>query len=237
MSASTAKLKNMPGVYMLRNTINGKVYIGQSKDIHKRLRQYRWVAKSTMDYGECKRPITLAIREYGEENFTFSILAAGEIYRDLDKRCQTEAEFIRMYHADDPAYGYNETSGGEPGCFMPRNQALVERLNRAKAVFLYDSVSSGTLLYPTGAKGVGEDYGYGKDVMSHTVQRGSLFDKRYYIIPADTKERHALLEKLRVKKTQNYDQSQKARSHSRNAFERYEKAVKFVDIIAKEFGF
>lgn len=66
--------EKVSGVYKVTNTINGKSYIGKSKDIRQ-----RWIKHSYVN--ETKRRINLltrAIRKYGVENFTFEILAEAE---------------------------------------------------------------------------------------------------------------------------------------------------------------
>lgn len=60
---------SMKAIYKWTNTINGKVYIGKSVDIAKRLREYRYeVNKGTT------RPIISAIRKYGFSKFEFEII-------------------------------------------------------------------------------------------------------------------------------------------------------------------
>lgn len=230
----------IPGVYMIRNKITGKIYIGQSNDIPKRWKHYAWAATSSKDYVETTRPLVVDMRNIGMDNFEFSILDSSDAMADRDTRLAREAMLIEYYHATDPDVGYNLSEGYESIRYGSdvREQRFLERIKRAYPVFLHDTVTGNTLLYYTGAKGVGEDFGYGKDVMSHTVSRGSLFNDRYYIIPARYDDRHKVLEKLRVKKTENTDQLLRAQSHSRNAFNKYAVAVAYIDLIAEEwYGF
>lgn len=229
-----SKIK-LPGVYMLRNKLNGKVYIGESSDISNRFKRYRWAVNSTAAYAEVSRPITIAMRQDGIDNFEFKILKAGPEYKDKYLRLQTEIEYIYEYKSYDNRFGYNETKGGESGPIASRTQTTKERTKRSKAVFLYDTKNQSALLYFSGAKGVGDDLGYSKDVMSHTLHRGSLLADRYYIIPANYKDRHKLLEKLRIKKTQNENQPLRAQSHSANAFRKYELIVTYIDLISYEY--
>jgi GIY-YIG catalytic domain protein len=229
-----ARIK-LPGVYMIRNKLNNKVYIGESTDIPNRFKRYRWAVNSSANYAEVTRPITMAMRQDGIENFEFRILKSGPEYKDRYLRLQTEIEYIYEYQSYDGRFGYNETKGGESGPITSRTQSTKERTKRSKAVFLYDTETQNTQLYFSGAKGVGVDLGFGKDVMSHTVKRGSLLLDRYYVIPVSYTERHELLEKLRVKKTQNTDQPARAQAHSAKAFARYELAVTYIDLIAYEY--
>ena len=64
----------VPGIYMIRNNINGLIYIGESKDIRTRWSKYKWAVNSTSNYKETKRQLVLDMRKYGIENFEFTIL-------------------------------------------------------------------------------------------------------------------------------------------------------------------
>ena len=192
MSAHT----KVPGIYMIKNKLDGKVYIGQSSDILRRFKQYRWAVNSSCKYADVERNVTKAMRKYGIEHFEFIILIAGDEYSDLEARCVAEQEYIALYHANDPDYGYNETCGGDTGLTKARKQHLVERNKRSIDMFLYDTKTDYTLLFFSGSKGIGDYLGYGKDVISHTMNRGSLLDNRYYIIPVDYERRHDILSKL-----------------------------------------
>ena len=87
------------GIYKIRNIINNKVYIGQSKDI-----ETRWINhKSSND----NYPIHRAIRKYGKENFVLEILCECDP-SDLNKY---EQMYIKKYDCIAPN-GYNLTSGG-----------------------------------------------------------------------------------------------------------------------------
>ena len=61
----------MIGIYLIKNNINGKVYIGQSTNIYERWSEHKRIAKNDLTI---KYPLYLAMRKYGIENFTFSII-------------------------------------------------------------------------------------------------------------------------------------------------------------------
>ena len=138
MSKQSTKIA---GVYMIRNKINGKVYIGQSVDVRFRWKRYLWAVNSTASYSETKRSITKALREYGPENFEFKILDADPKCQDAYYRYEREAELIAKYKSYDPDYGYNSTTGFEGylyyGEYKPRKQQRREILKRAKPIYLY----------------------------------------------------------------------------------------------------
>lgn len=92
--------KNISGIYKITNNINGKIYIGCSKDIKNRWNTHKQ-AKSK------KSVIHLAIQKYGVDNFTFEVLLqCPNICFDY-----WEKRFISEYACVVPN-GYNLTHGG-----------------------------------------------------------------------------------------------------------------------------
>lgn len=219
------------GIYMIRIKCTNKIYIGESANIYNRWKRYVWAAESDNDYYETKRKIVQDIKRYGVSKCEFTILECGEKYKDKNFRMDREKALIDEYGARNESIGYNLSRGGETGPKNARKQGPAERLKRSKPVVLYDTETGRATLFFGGAKSIGDKFGYGKDVMSHTVKRGSLFLNRYYLVPLSKSEQDNILEKLRKKKLGNVEQSQKARSHSANAFYKYEKAVKRVNEI------
>ena len=63
----------MCGIYKITNTINGKVYIGQSQNIAERWRAHR--SRAFSEDGKNERNLLYrAIRKYGLEIFEFSVI-------------------------------------------------------------------------------------------------------------------------------------------------------------------
>ena len=92
----------MIGIYKITNKLNGKVYIGQSRDIDARWRQH---INAKDNYA-----IHNAIKKYGKENFKFEVLLECPV----DMLDVWERDMIALYDCMSP-YGYNLTEGGE-GC-------------------------------------------------------------------------------------------------------------------------
>jgi len=91
-------------IYLLRNKINNKIYIGQTKMcINERLRKH---IKPSKDNNQI---ITKAIRKYGEENFVCEILFYAKSFEEMNIK---EVEFIFEYKCLDKKIGYNVDKGG-----------------------------------------------------------------------------------------------------------------------------
>lgn len=91
-------------VYMHKNKINGKIYIGQTCQKPEK----RW------DYGCGYKRHNLhfynAIKKYGWNNFEHIILQQG---LNLQEANEKEKYWIHYYESNNPDKGYNLTSGGD----------------------------------------------------------------------------------------------------------------------------
>lgn len=103
----------MIGIYLITNKVNGKVYIGQSVDIDRRIKEhYRssqpevYALRNERDY---KTPIHLAMNKYGIHNFSIKVLEECN-KEDLDDK---EIYWINVYKSNNKCFGYNLTNGGQ----------------------------------------------------------------------------------------------------------------------------
>jgi group I intron endonuclease len=93
-------------IYKIVNSINGKVYIGQtSRTIEQRWKEYRNDAKRRPT-----RPIENAISKYGIDNFTIEVIYTANSINDLNSK---EIELIKFYNSTDRNMGYNIEIGGK----------------------------------------------------------------------------------------------------------------------------
>lgn len=113
------------GIYLLRNNINGKVYIGQSKNIEKRLRRHELSIK----YNYIKTYIKNAIKEYGWINFEKMVLE----YCDTSLLNEREKRWIKLYNCANNEIGYNLTLGGQDG-FNGIKMSDERKLNKPKLI-------------------------------------------------------------------------------------------------------
>ena len=95
-------------IYKITNTINGKVYIGQTiRDINCRWSEHLRHAYNQNDH-EYETHLYRSMRKYGKENFSIQQIEKCNI-EDLDER---EIFWIDFYRSYDENYGYNMTLGG-----------------------------------------------------------------------------------------------------------------------------
>jgi group I intron endonuclease len=96
-------------IYKITNTINNKVYIGQTiVKLSDRISGH--YADSKRDRKtKCKTKISKAISKYGFENFHFEIIDKASSQEELN---EMEEKYIKMYNSNIDEYGYNLLSGG-----------------------------------------------------------------------------------------------------------------------------
>jgi group I intron endonuclease len=89
-------------VYKITNLVNGKLYIGQSKDPNKRWSTHKSNSKNKNNKNY-SMPITRALGKYGKENFSFEIIDTANSFEELNK---LEGKYIKEYNSLIPN-GYN----------------------------------------------------------------------------------------------------------------------------------
>lgn len=113
----------MVGIYKIINKLNGKIYIGKSVDIEKRVRDH---LKRNHDesingkHGALDRDI----QKYGAENFTWEVISQCR----EDQLNTYESAFIVMLDACNPEKGYNK-----------QTFSTVEANNQGKPIIDIDS--------------------------------------------------------------------------------------------------
>lgn len=97
----------MIGIYKITNKVNGKIYIGQSINIEKRIHEHFWKASCEKDVS-FNSILHIAIRKYGKEQFITEVLEECSV-EELDDK---EKYYIHYYNSITPN-GYNILSGGQ----------------------------------------------------------------------------------------------------------------------------
>lgn len=96
----------MTGIYKIENLVNHKIYVGQSINIERRWKEHC--------YPSTKSLISLAIKEYGKENFSFQILEEC-LQDELNEK---EDYYIQKFNCIVPnGYNVKEHSDGKETTF------------------------------------------------------------------------------------------------------------------------
>lgn len=97
-------------VYLIRNNVNGKLYVGKSSDKIDRWKEHRRIARNgPITHGPKYSYLHGAITKYGVENFSFSILES----HDLEENA-LDGEMAHIARLKSLNYSlYNLTDGGE----------------------------------------------------------------------------------------------------------------------------
>jgi len=92
--------QKLPGIYKITNKLNGKSYIGQSKNVNSRIKAHCRKSRVLV--------INKAIQKYGVDNFEFEVV----LYCDIDSLDYYEKRLISHYNTISPN-GYNIDVGGK----------------------------------------------------------------------------------------------------------------------------
>jgi hypothetical protein len=120
-------------VYKITNTVNGKIYVGITKQIIKRIGNHIYYFKNPDSNKNSY--LYKALRKYGLENFAIEIL---EICNSLEELNNKEVYWISNFQSTNSIFGYNLDSGGN--LKEPNEQNILNRqLNaKVKPVAQYD---------------------------------------------------------------------------------------------------
>jgi group I intron endonuclease len=95
-------------VYMIKNKVNGKAYIGMTKEkVQTRFKRHLGRDKHSRCYA-----LQAAFAKYGNENFSIETLYEGDSYSEIK---MVEKGLIAQYGTMTPN-GYNLTAGGDGAC-------------------------------------------------------------------------------------------------------------------------
>lgn len=98
-------------LYIIANNLNGKEYVGVTKNPKMRWYRHLWNVRHPEGLGHCL--IHRAMAKHGHENFTLSVLKKG-----MSEIEAFEAERLEIKTRGTHGNGYNETDGGDSGPIM-----------------------------------------------------------------------------------------------------------------------
>lgn len=120
-------------IYRLTNKHNKNMYIGQTRDLRKRIWQHKAAANNVGTRNE-GQPIVKAIREYGIDAFDVDVLYESEEFenpKDLKKHMdEMEIYYIEKY--DTVNHGYNITKGGGGHLGYRMSDEVLKKMSDAK---------------------------------------------------------------------------------------------------------
>lgn len=97
-----AEHKHASGVYIIRNSINKKVYVGSAVNFWKRFYAHKWGLAANK---HANKKLQYYCNKYGIDTLGFYLLELVE--RDLSKLAEAEQRSIVAFNAADIAHGFN----------------------------------------------------------------------------------------------------------------------------------
>lgn len=161
-------------IYIITNSINGKVYVGQTiQTLQKRWQEHCRKGFST---SERNMRIKRAINKYGKENFQIIELERCNA-EELDER---EIYYISLY--DSYNKGYNSTKGGKSG-------AKGLKLNK-------EQQNSCTELYKLGfsLREIAKEFGVDKATVKHIIEINNIALRTTRTYKLSQEDRLAIIE-------------------------------------------
>lgn len=117
-------MDKVSGIYVITNNVNGKQYVGLSKNCWKRWADHYSKAYTSNRQEDLDKALYKAMRKYGRENFTFKIV------EECPENQLAEKEIYWISKLRSYDNGYNETLGGDmPG---PKSIHVGEEHGNAK---------------------------------------------------------------------------------------------------------
>ena len=129
------KLKfNFPGIYVIKNIINGKVYVGKSKNCYKRLHQHLTDIKiENRNYNENIHLLN-SFKKYGEDKFECFILEKFNENLENLEQILSERELYWIIELDslnrEKGYNLRYDSNGKCICSQETKEKISKRLKK-----------------------------------------------------------------------------------------------------------
>lgn len=105
----------MMGIYEIRNSLNGKVYVGSSNDIEGRWRTHKWALKNNRHHS---KHLQRAYVKYGLDIFNFEVV---ETVNDESELLIREQFYLDKRNSFDKTKGYNTCKEAGRNCLTGEN--------------------------------------------------------------------------------------------------------------------
>ena len=119
-----AIIEKEPCVYMIKNTVNGKVYIGSSVNGYKRYNSHISHLRNGV---HSSIRLQRSFNKYGAEAFVFIVLK----YTDKNQHRKEEARVLKMLDATNPEKGYNNSDLTERGV-IKHTETTKEKMRKSQ---------------------------------------------------------------------------------------------------------
>ena len=214
-------LADFSGIYMIKNSVTKKVYIGQSIHVRERIKKHLWELKNNKH-----RNIHLqnAFNKYGIDSFLFGIV-------EKCPECnlnEAEVFWISFYHSTSEEKGYNLLDGGGNNyhhseeskqkislSLMGHSVTEAAREKMLESQKLFWQSDKGTKKKEEIAKRLKEYYAEHPEV----ARAHSKYLKEYYKLHPVSKETKIKLSKAQKKRYENPEEREKQSERSRKAMD------------------
>ena len=156
-------------IYLIKNKVNQRVYIGQSNNPERRFKEH---CKQSSETSLIHR----AIIKYGVENFTFKVLGWFEDYNEKEKY------YINYYRSLAPN-GYNILSGGNEPPHLKGDQCSWAKIDEITA----ERIRKDLLNFKIHRKQIVKKYNVSYDIIRH-INEGDSWKDESLIYPLRPKE-------------------------------------------------
>lgn len=214
-------------IYKITDLTNEKIYVGKTKNLKRRIKEYRCKSKNLSNKKSQYR-IMKVIHEKGFENFEFSIL---EEIIDPDLLDAREIYWISRLGSRDPNIGYNSKTGGSGGSMIELSKDLMsknsfgfrhteeEKKKRRKPIIVIDTFTRSIEEFDS-AKEFASVLNIDRAQVTHAIKRGITL-KNYFVFYFDYDLRRKTFDELKIKK----------KNGGYNAKKSFESYVKFYKIV------
>lgn len=171
--------RNITGIYMIKNVVNGKMYIGQSKDI-----KFRWTHHKCDLRCNChsNKHLQGAWNKYGEDSFEFSVIEET----DPDNLNSRERYWITKYNSVNNCYNFDY--GGD-GCFGYKHSEneinKMRRIQSPNIILQFDKDCKFIKEWIGGASHIYKELKYTKECVllrcNHKIKEMSLYKDSYWV--------------------------------------------------------
>lgn len=194
-------------IYKITDKTNGMIYIGKTKNLKRRIKEYKNKSKKLLNKKSQYR-IMQIIHEKGFDNFDFDVL---EEITNKDKLDEREIYWIAHLDSRNTNVGYNSKCGGIGGSMIQLSRDLMsknsigfrhseeEKIKRSKPIIAICILNDKIFTFKS-AKDFAIKLGIDGAQISHAIKRG-ISVKGYYVYYQDAELRDQIFLSLKDRKT------------------------------------